>query len=63
MQIVSVFCGDTQDVKVPRIAFFAADFIPARTELCYDYGYFPGNVEGKAKACLCGTADCRKKMY
>jgi SET domain-containing protein len=46
-----------------RTAFFANDFIKAGTELCYDYGYFSGNVEGKTRACLCGSDNCRKRMY
>ena len=41
----------------------AIDHIPANTELCYDYGYFPGNVEGKHRACLCGALNCRKTLY
>jgi hypothetical protein len=46
-----------------RVAFFANSFIPAGTELCYDYGYFEGNVEGKHQACLCKAEKCRKVMY
>ncbi len=46
-----------------RIAFFSADLIPAGTELCYDYGYFPGNVDGKHRACLCGAEYCRQILY
>lgn len=45
------------------MAFFATEFIKAGTELCYDYGYFTGNVEGKSRACLCGADNCRKRMY
>lgn len=46
-----------------RVAFFANDFIPANTELCYDYGYFQGNVAGKHRECLCGADNCRKVLY
>lgn len=31
--------------------------MPLNTELCYDCGgYLEGNVEGKARACLCGAS-------
>ena len=46
-----------------RLAFFASEFIKANTELCYDYGYLSGNVEGKSRQCLCGSDQCRKRMY
>eukprot|EP00981_Chlorochromonas_danica_P001676 scaffold369_cov177-Ochromonas_danica.AAC.9 len=62
LDIITVFC-DTHDVRLPRVAFFANDFIPANTELCYDYGYLPGLVEGKHRPCLCGAPNCRKTWY
>lgn len=46
-----------------RVAFFSADAIPAKVELCYDYGYYEGNVEGKSRKCLCGAIGCRNVLY
>ena len=46
-----------------RVGFFSNDLIPARTELCYDYGYSEGNVDGKSRKCLCGSINCRKVLY
>ena len=46
-----------------RVAFFSADAIPALTELCYDYGYYEWNVEGKSRICLCGAESCRNVLY
>jgi SET domain-containing protein len=46
-----------------RLAFFATEFIKANTELCYDYGYLAGNVEGKSRKCLCDAEHCRQRMY
>jgi hypothetical protein len=59
---VTVFT-DSHDPRTARVAFFAAEFIPAYSELCYDYGYQPGNVDGKHKECLCGSSRCRKVWY
>lgn len=59
---ILVFC-DNHDVRTPRVAFFTKDTIYANTELCYDYGYRPGNVEGKHRPCLCGAVNCRKTLY
>lgn len=46
-----------------RIAFMANQYIKANTELTYDYGYLTGNVEGKHRDCLCGSTNCRIKLY
>lgn len=62
LEKVNVFV-DSHDARVPRVAFFANSLIKAGTELCYDYGYFTGYVEGKHRTCLCGAANCRKEMY
>ncbi|CAM9276571.1 unnamed protein product, partial [Ectocarpus fasciculatus] len=59
---VTVFC-DSQDVRLPRVALFTSQVVPAGEELCYDYGYFQGNVEGKHRKCLCGSEKCRGNMY
>jgi hypothetical protein len=54
---------DTHDVRLPRVAFFAAWDIPAMTELTWDYGYKVGQVEGKELACLCGAEGCSGRLY
>lgn len=62
IDIVTVF-ADSHNAQIPRVAFFANQFIKAKTELCYDYGYYPGNVADKSKPCLCGAYNCRKVWY
>ena len=62
LDIVTVFV-ESHDVRMPRVAFFTAEDVPKMTELCYDYGYFEGNVDGKHRKCLCGAVGCRKRMY
>eukprot|EP00742_Colponemidia_sp_Colp-10_P004208 GILJ01004489.1.p1 GENE.GILJ01004489.1~~GILJ01004489.1.p1 ORF type:complete len:1089 (+),score=177.81 GILJ01004489.1:291-3269(+) len=58
----SVFV-DTQDVRFPRLAFFAYQDIPPMTELTYDYGYRQGSVEGRHLDCLCGSQNCIKQLF
>jgi len=55
--------SDSQDYRLPRIAFFSGEFIKAGTELSYDYGYLEGNVQGKGRDCLCGSDECRRVLY
>jgi histone-lysine N-methyltransferase SETDB1 len=62
LDIVTVMV-ESHDVRIPRVAFFTSDFIPANLELCYDYGYLHGNVDGKSRKCLCGADSCRKVLY
>ena len=50
-------------IFICRVAFFTSCSVKAGTELCYDYGYASGNVEGKHRECLCGSYNCRKQMY
>lgn len=59
---INVFV-DSHDIRLPRVAFFTNCYIPKGTELCYDYGYFQGNVAGKHQKCLCGATNCRDYMY
>jgi len=50
---------DSHDARMPRVAFFANGDIEPMTELCYDYGYSEGKVEGREKIkCLCGAPNC-----
>lgn len=54
---------ETQDLRIPRLAFFAMEDIEPLVELTYDYGYSAGTVEGKNMLCLCGAESCRGQMY
>ncbi|TXG49032.1 hypothetical protein EZV62_024907 [Acer yangbiense] len=56
------------DVRLARVVLFAADDIPPMQELTYDYGYELDSVVGpdgkiKKMPCICGTGDCRKRLY
>jgi histone-lysine N-methyltransferase SETDB1 len=53
---------DTYDFRFPWLAFFAKSYIKAGTELCWDYGYQAGSVEGKELYCNCGSASCRGRL-
>uniref|UniRef100_A0A915AMP9 Histone-lysine N-methyltransferase n=2 Tax=Parascaris univalens TaxID=6257 RepID=A0A915AMP9_PARUN len=53
---------DTHDFRLPWIAFFTTKYVPAGTELCWDYGYTEGAVAGKKMRCLCGSRSCRKRL-
>ena len=54
---------DSQDVRTPKIAFFALWDIPPKTELTYDYGYEVNQVHGRSLACKCGAEQCRGRLY
>ena len=54
---------DSQDVRVPTIAFFALWDIPPKTELTYDYGYEINQVDGRTLTCHCGAETCRGRLY
>ncbi|XP_050438325.1 histone-lysine N-methyltransferase eggless-like [Adelges cooleyi] len=53
---------DTHDVRFPWVACFALNFIPAGTELTWDYGYAVGSVDGKTLLCNCESKHCRKRL-
>ncbi|XP_074601762.1 histone-lysine N-methyltransferase eggless-like [Brevipalpus obovatus] len=53
---------DTHDPRFPIVAFFAAEFIPAFTELTWDYNYEVGSVEGKKLNCYCESDNCRYRL-
>ncbi|KAK2184505.1 hypothetical protein NP493_262g01000 [Ridgeia piscesae] len=53
---------DTHDLRFPWIAFFAAQYIRAGTELTWDYNYEVGSVPGKVLYCYCGSAECRGRL-
>lgn len=62
MEKQSVFV-DSQDIRVPHMALFTNQDVPAGTELVYIYGYVKGSVEGKEMICRCGEPDCVGRMY
>ena len=53
---------DSYDLKFPYIAFFTTQAIKAGTELCWDYNYTIGSVQGKRLICHCGTSNCRGRL-
>lgn len=61
MFVQNVFV-DTHDIRFPWVAFFANRFIPAGTELAWNYGYVVGSVHGKKIMCHCGTNQCKKRL-
>ncbi|CAH1111046.1 unnamed protein product [Psylliodes chrysocephalus] len=50
---------DHQDVRFPRIAFFALKDIPIGGEICFDYGPKFWIAKYKSFTCHCGSDDCR----
>lgn len=53
---------DTYDLRFPWIAFFSCENINAGTELCWDYNYTIGSVEGRKLFCHCMARNCRKRL-
>ncbi|XP_041471640.1 histone-lysine N-methyltransferase eggless-like isoform X1 [Lytechinus variegatus] len=53
---------DSHDLRFPWVAFFAAQFIRAGSELNWDYMYEVGCVPGKEIKCLCKNPDCRGRL-
>jgi len=50
------------DLRFPTLAFFTMKFVPAGTELCWDYSYQVGTLPGKQIDCHCGEQNCRKRL-
>ena len=50
------------DLRFPSMAFFTMKFVPAGTELCWDYSYKVGALPGKQIDCHCGADNCRKRL-
>uniref|UniRef100_A0A671NTV9 Histone-lysine N-methyltransferase EHMT1-like n=1 Tax=Sinocyclocheilus anshuiensis TaxID=1608454 RepID=A0A671NTV9_9TELE len=48
-----------QDLRFPRIAFFACKNISAGDELGFDYGRHFWDVKGKLFSCQCGSSKCK----
>ncbi|CAH1999344.1 unnamed protein product [Acanthoscelides obtectus] len=55
---VKVFI-DHQDLRFPRIAFFALKDIAAEEELSFDYGHKFWLVKYKSFTCQCGVKECK----
>jgi euchromatic histone-lysine N-methyltransferase len=55
---VKVF-ADHQDLRFPRIAFFANKDIAGDEELSFDYGEKFWIAKYKSFSCLCGSSDCK----
>jgi len=53
---------DTYDLRFPWIAFFSSENINAGTELCWDYHYEIGSVQGREMYCHCRTRGCRGRL-
>merc|ERR1712059_59618 len=50
---------ESHDLRFPNLGFFTQKFVPAGTELCWDYHYEIGAVESKVILCNCGATNCR----
>jgi len=59
--VQSVFV-DTHDLRFPWVAFFSLGKIDAGSELCWDYNYQIGTVDGKEMTCECGAENCRGRL-
>ncbi|XP_058761697.1 histone-lysine N-methyltransferase, H3 lysine-9 specific SUVH5-like [Vicia villosa] len=67
----NLFCQnilfDHDDVRMPHIMLFAAEDIPRKTELTYNYNYKIGQVVDKGvvkkKYCYCGASECVGRLY
>ena len=53
---------DSHDIRFPTIAFFTIKYVPAGEELCWNYNYQVGSVEGKEMQCNCGASNCRGRL-
>ncbi|XP_024081838.1 histone-lysine N-methyltransferase eggless-like isoform X2 [Cimex lectularius] len=53
---------DTHDLRFPWVSFFALKYIPAGTELTWNYGYNVDSVPGKKLYCYCEAANCRRRL-
>ncbi|XP_062409434.1 histone-lysine N-methyltransferase EHMT1 isoform X6 [Sardina pilchardus] len=48
-----------QDLRFPRVAFFASKKISAGEELGFDYGEHFWDIKGKDFSCQCGSTKCK----
>jgi len=59
--VQNVFVNN-HDLRFPNIAFFTFKFVPAGTELCWNYNYEVGTVENKQIVCNCGANTCKGRL-
>lgn len=60
--IMNVFI-ESQDYRLPALAFFALQNIKAYDELTWDYGYPTEERYIDRKKCLCGSLNCKQVIY
>jgi len=53
---------ESHDLRFPTIAFFTLKFVPAGSELCWNYNYEVGSVEGQQMVCNCGASNCKGRL-
>ncbi|XP_049843732.1 histone-lysine N-methyltransferase eggless-like isoform X4 [Schistocerca gregaria] len=53
---------DTHDLRLPWVAFFTNSFVPASTELTWNYGYDVGSVPDRKLICKCGEPNCQGRL-
>jgi len=53
---------ESHDLRFPTIAFFTFKFVPAGSELCWNYNYEVGTVENKQIICNCGAKNCKGRL-
>lgn len=59
---IEAILDERNSEQLYRIGLFASVFIPALTELSYNYGYKPGCIAGLNIPCRCGTPSCNKRL-
>ncbi|XP_049838962.1 uncharacterized protein LOC126284229 isoform X1 [Schistocerca gregaria] len=53
---------DTHDLRFPWVAFFTNSFVPANTELTWNYGYDVDSVPERVIICKCGETNCQGRL-
>jgi len=53
---------DSHDLRFPWVAFFSSAFIKAGHELCWNYNYNVGSIEGRQIMCHCGANYCKGRL-
>ncbi|XP_049945677.1 histone-lysine N-methyltransferase eggless-like isoform X1 [Schistocerca serialis cubense] len=53
---------DTHDLRLPWVAFFTNSFVPASTELTWNYGYDVDSVPDRKIICKCGEPNCQGRL-
>ncbi|XP_065343367.1 histone-lysine N-methyltransferase eggless isoform X1 [Cloeon dipterum] len=53
---------DTHDLRFPWVSFFTSKYVPAGTELCWNYNYEIGSLPDRRLDCYCESANCRGRL-